>query len=180
MKLFVILFLVYFVSIGPLHAFFGISNDELIYNSMLKSIKPIEKRHRISSSGLGVAGTTREGVRLLRISLERRGKKLTKEEARKLMLSIIEEFVDGMNRDPKFKSNISDYPISDKSLSIILINFDESGMDVYHPFIGEITFAGCISYNTYQPNSYNEVSKEEETYEEALAIVKGGNTMSAP
>lgn len=169
------LFLLGCAPLVPLFAFLGFRDDQLVYDSMLKSIKPIERKYQISSVGTGItAGGEGEGFKVLSITLQRCGKKMGKEEARELIISVVDEFIAELNKDVTIKPFLKDFPLSYKNVDVTIVNYDELGADVYHPFIGGITaVAGSILYNTHEPNSYKDASREEETYEQASAIVKG-------
>ncbi|MFI5344064.1 MAG: hypothetical protein ACHQUC_07580 [Chlamydiales bacterium] len=164
-----------FAPFVPVFAFLGFRDDQLVYDSMLKSIKPIEKKYQVYTVGTGLdGGSEGEGFRVLSITLERRGEKMKKEEARKLIVAVVDEFIVELNKDVKIKPYLKDFPLSYNNVEVTIVNYDDSGADVYNPFIESMTAdSGNICYGILELNSNKYASREKETFEQASAIVKG-------
>lgn len=147
-------------------------NDQLVYSSMINAIKPSEKKYNMERCGIG--GAYDKGFHSLDLTLNRYGKKLTKEEARRIIIDCVDSFIDILNHDEKIRSELRDSPISVKNVSLIIINYETNKSDVFHPYINGISFInGKIIYYTRDPkNKYKFISEERESYEEALAILR--------
>lgn len=156
----------------PLYFMHATSSDQIVYAAMRKAIKPLEKKYHLSSCGIG--GAYKEGYKSLNLMLSRDGDSLNKEQARRLIIACLEEYINNLNADIKIKPYMKEFPISFKSITLTILNHDKFHNEIYHPSIGGIGFnAGEIIYTTYDPNDiYTYSSEETETYEEALAILK--------
>ena len=66
----------------------------------------------------------------------RDGKKLNLEESRKLVVSIVEDYLEAINKNEELRPFLRDYPFTAKNLGIMVINQDENGDEVYDPYIG--------------------------------------------
>lgn len=146
--------------------------DQLVYSIMIKAIKPLEIEYNMERCGIG--GAYDKGFHSLDLMLCRYGDKLTKNEARRIIIDCVNKFIQSINQDKKIQSQLKDYPITVKNVSLIIVNYDKNKNDVFHPYINGISFNnGEIIYTTRDPNNkYKFVSEEIETYEEALSIVK--------
>ena len=101
----------------------------------------------------------------------RRGQKIADvEEARKLILTCVQEFLNEANSNEDFRPLMKVYPFTEKNISIIVIFYDEEGRDIHYPYISSIIKrATAIDYTSMGPTVYDPYAQEiTETYEEAL------------
>ena len=152
------------ISIGPTDPM-DIVSDQII----LTVSERLNKKYGWKLSAIG-GSANKEGVSKLNASYHRRGLKMTDiEEARELILDAIKEFLNEANTNEDFKPLMKDYPFTTQNLSIGIINYDEIGMDVYFPYISDISVgSGKIDYSSLGPEGFSYVRQIKETYEEAL------------
>jgi hypothetical protein len=93
-------------------------------------------------------------------------------EAREKILDCAKEFLDEINHDEAFRPYMKVYPFTSKNLSISILNYDETGKDVFFPYISNINLVGgMIYYKSLDPKVRIPFAKiVKETYEEALEI----------
>lgn len=173
MKFFIKLFsLIFFLSLTD-SGMAKECNDSFVYAKMSKAIRPLNKKYHMSSCGIG--GTWDDGFTSLELMLDRHGDKLTKDQARELIIDCAQTFISSMNKETKISPHLKNFPITFKNVSLIIINYDYSGNYVTYPYISSISLtsdSGYISYKMVDPIDHCKfVSRETESYDEALNIL---------
>lgn len=146
--------------------------NEAYLNSIIKtSIKQLTNRYPLIPAGIG--GGEKDGKAKKEFVAFHIHKKLNKEEARELLVEIVELFLNNINKDKKIEHFLYNKPFTHKNLEFTVFIFDHDGSDIFHPNLGlvSLTSQGTISYVTYQPGRLVKyASEEEEPYEEAYRI----------
>jgi hypothetical protein len=146
-------------------------NEKLMSQIISTSVKQLSNRYGLVQMGIG--GAEKEGKSKREYVGFQIYKKLTKEEARILMVEIVELFLHNINKTKSVSHYLSDNPFTYKNLEFTVIAFNPDGSDVYQPDIGlvSLTRRGTITYVTYKPGTKSEYASEiEEPYEEAYRI----------
>jgi hypothetical protein len=102
------------------------------------------------------------------------------EEARCLLVSVVESFLNEINSDPEVRKNLDVYPFPSKLLTVGVSFVDENGWDRGNGGIsGARLYEGKIRYERYEIYEYTPPAIDgkhfdvhKESYEEALDIVK--------
>lgn len=154
-------------------------NEKLMSGIIKTGIKQLSKRYGLIPIGIG--GGEKDGKSTREYVAFHIHKKLTKEEARILIIEIVELFLHKINGSKEISHYLYDNPFTYKNLEFRVFIFDKDGSDVFHPDLGlvSLTPLGTISFVTYEPGTYaNYASESEEPYEEAYSIAtqKGQNT----
>ncbi|CDZ81073.1 hypothetical protein BN1013_01601 [Candidatus Rubidus massiliensis] len=172
---------IFFILLFPLCLFGWLFNDEdadlkAFENVLYQSAKFLEKKYNVSAMGSG--GSIPEGIiKKFTLSFQMKGI-LTKEECRKLLIAMGADFLQLINNNKEVRPYLYKYPFEAKDININLFIRDEKGNYVEHPNINVADlFLGNLSYETQHydqvKDSLKTISKEQESYEEALKIVKG-------
>jgi hypothetical protein len=95
------------------------------------------------------------------LDFQRYGPPLTEEEARKLIISCLDDYLAVVNKDEDIRSYLKNYPFTPKNIDLGIFNYYPDRTDVYHPYIGTVTAReGKISYYTDEPNKLKYYSKK--------------------
>lgn len=141
-----------------------------LYGFVAKEGKRIGKKYHMSQCGVG--GGADPKIWLMSLSFQRFGSPLTEEEARKLIISCLNDYLGAVNNDESIRPYLKNYPFTSKNISLKIFNYYLDRSDVYHPYIGTVTAReGKISYYTDEPNNLKYYSEKYETYDEAVAIL---------
>lgn len=132
----------------------------------------LEKKYHLSMSAIGGGGDSK-GLRLLNISFDHQGEPFTRDEARKLIVNLTQEFLKEINNDENLRPYLVSFPFTPSNLHIAVIFFDSNRNFIFDPFPIIVSASnGKIGYFTKSPeNLFQDKSKVYELYEEALAIV---------
>jgi len=106
--------------------------------------------------------------------------KITKEDARILLVEVVELILHNINNNKEITPYLHDNPFTFKNLEIALFIFDESRSDIHHPNLGLISLNpwGTISFVTYANEGLcKRASDVEEPYEQAYKIVTQKDTL---
>lgn len=146
--------------------------DRISNKVIARSGARLEKKHRISVSAIGGGGNSK-GLRLLSISFDHRGKRYTKEEARKLLIDLSQEFLKDINEDTDLRPYLITFPFTPLNIDVTVFFYDSEGETIFDPYFCTVSAShGELSYFTESPEDlYQYKTKSYETYEEALAIV---------
>ncbi|CDZ81076.1 hypothetical protein BN1013_01604 [Candidatus Rubidus massiliensis] len=145
-------------------------------NVLYQSAKLLEKKYNVSAMGSG--GSVPEGViKEFTLSFQKKGI-LTKEECRKLVVSMGLDFLHLINTNKEVRPFLYKYPFEPKDICINLFIRDEKENYVEHPNISIADLLlGNLSYETkivnYETDTFKKISLEKESFEDALKIVKG-------
>jgi hypothetical protein len=150
-----------------------LSDAEKGVNTLLaQAAKQLEKKYHMKVIGEG-AGMPRRVINLLILSFRINGS-LTQDEARKLLVECVEEFLQIANSDEKIRPYMKNFPFTPENLDLSVFIYDKNGQDIYNPALGlAASRHGKLFYKTYNKGSFGYASEIEESYEEALKIVNG-------
>ena len=171
---------------ASLFNFFGGSTDpikknEALMNSIVESsIKQLKSRYGLIPVGRG-GGNKDDKSKREYVAFQVRHK-LTKEEARVLLVEIVELFLHNINGNPNIAHYLYNNPFTYHNLEFRVFVLEKDGSDSFDPDIGlvSLTRRGTVNYVTYMPGTLsNRSSDVEESYEEAYKIVTQG-TISEP
>jgi len=146
--------------------------DRLSNKLIAKFISRVEKKYSITASAIGGGGNS-EGLRLLTVGFDHRGEPFTKAQARKLIIDLSQDFLNDINNDLDLKPHLVTFPFSSSNIDICVIFYNTEGRSIFDPYIDTVSASNDkISYCTISPdNEFQYKTKENEPYEEALAIV---------
>ncbi len=138
-----------------------------------RTILKLNKKYNLFLSAIG-GGTDDEGIWLVRLMFDRRGKPYTLQESRAVIVDCIEELLSQINNDVDLRPYLKVYPFTPKNISLFIISYDENGFDIVDPHLSVVSGnGGEINYNTTDPkNPYRHKLDIFESYEEAQAILK--------
>jgi hypothetical protein len=134
--------------------------------------KKLQIKYGLQLVGIG-GGADEKGVWSLDASYKYSGPKILEiEEARKIILNCIEEFLWEANNNLEFRPAMKEFPFSSKNIGILIITYDEKGNLVHFPYISVISHGdGIINYKSLDTKiTLPYVNNRRETYEEALAL----------
>ncbi len=101
-------------------------------------------------------------------------RKLSKEEARHMLIECLEEFLSDINNNTKLKPHLKNHPFTTKNVGIVFYISDTNGDKLFHP---EICVARYSSKDLeFITNDPDQKYKYKEHYEETLDIVKKANS----
>jgi hypothetical protein len=145
---------------------------EMAYKIRNKVAENLSKRYNMKVIGLG--GGMADAVNIVGIHFQIVGP-LPKEELRRILVNSVKELLDGLNNDEKIRPYLKKYPFTSEGTNIAIFVVDKDGMDVFHPNIdvAGVYYSGKLHFNTTdRDNRFEYKTEEEESYEEALEIVK--------
>lgn len=149
-------------------------NMEKLNSIINNSIKQLNKRYGVTSIGRGGSEKDDKSFReSISFSLN---SKLTKDEARILIIEIIELLLHDINNTKEITHFLFNVPYTYKNLQIRVFIYSKDGSDTFHPDIGlvSLTRRGNVNFVTYEPNTnYDYATDIEEPYEEAYKIATG-------
>jgi len=148
----------------------NISGSEHAVNTLLDRIAhSFEKKYKINPMATNVA-MPGGIVKLLGLDFQMRGP-LSKEEIRKILITLGEDFLVFVNSDENIKPYLKNYPFRIENIEITLFFLDLKRMELLDPYIGiaEIS-GGPLNYKilTRTDSILSIKSASEESYEEAL------------
>lgn len=102
------------------------------------------------------------------------------EDARCLLISVAESFLEEINSDPEIRNDLDVYPFRNDRIGISIVFVDENDVNLGNGGISDIYFShGKITYERYEILKYEKPIPSgkhftvlKETYPEALDIVK--------
>ena len=148
--------------------------DKMFYGFVNREGKLIGKKYDMLYCGVGGGGAGKGGIWLMSLSFHRYGLPLTEEEARKLIISCLDDFLTSVNKEEQIKPFLKNYPFTPENIDLGIVNYKADRQDVYHPYISTVAARrGRICFYTEEesrPFTYK--SKKYETYEEAIAILQ--------
>lgn len=146
---------------------------QAVNNVMSKMAKSIEKKYHMRPSGSCISMPD-GNVRKLGFDYKIQGP-LSREEIRKLLLGIGQEFLTIINSDEAIKPFLTKYPFEIENIQSIIFFIDSKGYNLNEPYIGigeiarhKLFYAILIEKNNI-PVTVNEF---EESYEDALKAVQ--------
>ena len=99
---------------------------------------------------------------------------LDKAEARRLIVDCVEEYIAAINASKQIRPFLQNYPVTAANIDIAIFSYNADRRTTYDPYIGTVSCRkGMIYYYTEdKDNEFRYKSETEETYDEALAIIK--------
>ena len=165
----------FFAYVRPPFTYHISENEKMILSVERNAGKQISARNNLQYSGSG-GGNTDGKIRMSSLSFSIR-KPLTKNEARRLIVACIQEYLQIINEDEKLRPALLHYPFTAADVELSVNSKYPDGSRVYDPYIGMV-FNGnnngkvYIYYSSNDPDQeYKYKLEEKETYEEALKIL---------
>jgi hypothetical protein len=151
----------------------GLSEDDkMLYGFINRQGSYLGEKYHMWQSATGIGGMDK--IWLMALSFERYGDPLTEEEARKLIINCVDDFLDAVNRDEQLKPFLKDHPFTAKNLDLDIFNYGKDQVSHYFPYISVVSDSrGKIGFFTEEASiEYGFYTKKYETYDEAVAILK--------
>ena len=178
------MFKIFFVGLPMLFAslfsFFGGNSDPNKKNEALMadivniSTKQLSKRYGLVPVGRGGGNVDYKSKReFIAFQLQH---KLTKDEARILIVEIIELFLHNINNTPEISPYLYDDPFTYKNLEVVIYLSNVDGSKIYDPELGlvALTERGNAKFVTYEFGKLcSYATNEEEPYEESYRLATG-------
>lgn len=152
--------------------------DQISDRTIIRFSKEMKAKRNLLIWGIG--GGADNGVWLLTVSFGMYHAPLTKDEARKLIVGCVEDFLTTINQDEELKPYLKTYPFTSKNVELNIFLYGPDKSRILSPYIADISSTeGIIYYGINDPNNqYKYLSRTSETYEEALAILKKQEEMN--
>jgi hypothetical protein len=125
--------------------------------------------------GNGLAGMDK--IWQIALDFERYGDPLTEEEARKLIVNCVNDFLTAVNNNQQLKPLLRDYPFTANNIDLTIFNYDKNRSLYQYPSIAIVNASkGKVSFFTkHESIKYGYHTEKYETYDEAIAILKKQN-----
>lgn len=137
------------------------------------SIRQLSTRYGVIPIGTGGSNVDHKSKREF-VAFQLR-QKISKEEARILIVEIVELLLHNINGNKEIKNYLYNQPFSYRNLEIALFIRETDNSKIFHPNIGlvNLTQRGTVNFVTYDPNDSfcGYATDIEESYEEAYKIV---------
>ncbi|MBA2727930.1 MAG: hypothetical protein H0U49_07145 [Parachlamydiaceae bacterium] len=157
----------------------GHISDEikLARSIMINVAKTLEQRYQIKIIGFSEAG---DKDYYNKIGLEFNVYRvLSKDEGREILIGCTEELLKSINSNSELQRYLQPYPFIVENVDIALYVYQLDGSDTYYPDISVITnWGGKIEFKTESKelkHKFGYTTREKESYEEALKIVRTQN-----
>lgn len=147
-------------------------NEALMTRIVNSSIKQLSTRYGVVAIGTG-GGNVEDKSRFESVSFNLYHK-LNKEEARILLVEVVELFLHNINQNKDISPYLYDNPFTYRNLEFVIFLYNENGSDLFHPELGAVSLTprGTISFVTYESSEICKRATDiEEPYEEAYRIV---------
>ncbi len=143
---------------------------ELVYATLAKSVKIIQKKYGLRAAGLGSAmpgGPIRELV----LAFQAKGP-LSKDELRKILILAAREVVSLVTNNQEMQQYLYDPPFTIKNVQLIIYNHDKKNYPSHYPNVSVVQISkGILTYRSTDPNNtFVYKTCVDETYEEALQL----------
>lgn len=150
----------------------GPSDDEKIIYGVINTVgKSLSAKHQMRQIGTGLGGMDK--LWLVSLVFEKQDLHMTEQEARRLMVSCVDEFIEAVNTNQELRPLLKVYPFTAENISLAIHNVSSERRDPAHPFIATVSASrGKMMYltrNKEQPIRYE--SEKQETFAEAVAIL---------
>ena len=146
---------------------------KMMYGFVGKTGKDLGLKYGMNPDGIG-GGATKEGIWLMCLSFEKRGDSLTEQQARKLITSNANDFLELINNDERLKPFLKEYPFTIKNIKLSIHSSDHNGNSYADPFIATVNISrGEIGYFTFEiADRFPYKTEKYELFEESIAILK--------
>jgi hypothetical protein len=131
----------------------------------------LAKRHNMIACG--GSGGMMDTVNHVGISFQKVGV-FSKDEARKIVVDCVEELLRAFNEDEEIRPHLQNYPFTTNNIRVSIF-FCIAGGEIYYPDFAVVGLsAGDIVFRASEEGKRQLLTyDEEESYEEALSIVRG-------
>jgi hypothetical protein len=135
--------------------------------------KQMEEKYGFHPCAFG-GGATEEGIWLFSIHFDYYHEPMLIDQARRLIVSCAEEFLELINSSEEIRPYLKNYPSTAKNIEIHIYFTDIDRKKIYDPYLTVVSInEGIIRYKTEEEgNSFEYKSNIRESYEEALDILK--------
>ena len=152
---------------------YEIPQTEKAVNNLLHQIEiSLTKKYKIKAIATDVSMPGGD-VRLLGLDFAIRGP-LSKEQIRKILIDLVQEFLANVNSDETVRPYLIHYPFKIENINITLFLKDAKGYGIDDPSIGIAEISrGILAYETiFRTDGMPSIkTAAEESYEEALKVV---------
>ena len=150
--------------------------EQLVNQILADAAKIIRDKCCLHPSGAGAAMP--EGpIRKLVLTFDTK-KPHTKEELRKLLIETAHVLLNQVTQNEEVQQFIYEKPFTIKNVQITIFNRQKNGLNVLDPGVSNVQIMrGVLNYSSIdQEDRFKYKNKHEESYEEAMEILKKSNT----
>lgn len=147
--------------------------EDKMSNDLIRRFgKYTQEKYGLCLCGLG-GGADPGKIYLLNLAFQATQQPISKDDARKLILTIHDELLAEINHDVELKPYLKFYPFTSENVDIKVYFRNKDRSDVFYPYIRAASIAkGKLIFATKDPEEkYGYKTWDEETYKEAVAIV---------
>ncbi|PJD93785.1 MAG: hypothetical protein CK425_12410 [Parachlamydia sp.] len=143
-------------------------NEEAVNDLLYRIAHSFEKKYKVNTIATNVA-MPRGIVKLLGLDFQVRGP-LSKEEIRKILIALSQDFLVSVNSDEAIKPYLENYPFEIKNIEITLFFMDSRNIRLNDPYLGIAGISrGKLDYQILITTDIPSIKSEfDESYEEAL------------
>jgi hypothetical protein len=105
-------------------------HSKMLYGFNAKMGKFFGKKYAMSMYGTG-GGAKKDGIWQFSLSLERCGNPLTENEARRLIINCLDDFLEAANSDEELRPFLKTYPFKPESIDLAIFSSDKEGYTHY-------------------------------------------------
>ena len=137
-----------------------------------KTAKKLSKKYQLDPAGSG--GSMMHDVEMLALSFNCY-RPLSIDESRRLVVGCVNEYLNSVNENKEIRPYLHNFPFTEENLEIVIFFYENNNFKDVQP--GQVSCAstvkGKIFYHTKDSqDEYKLETLHQETYEEALRIVK--------
>jgi hypothetical protein len=144
------------------------SRGQIVNDLLYRTANSFEKKYKINAIATTIS-MPGGAVKLLGLDFQVRGP-LSKEEIRKILIDLAQDFVVSVNSDEAIKPYLENYPFEIKNIEITLFFMDSRNIRLNDPYIGIAGISrGKLDYQILITTDIPSIKSEfDESYEEAL------------
>lgn len=144
---------------------------KIIYGAINSAGKSLSAKHRMRQMGNGVGAMDK--LWLASLDFENHDLLMTEQEARCLIVSCVNEFIEALNNSRELRPFLKVYPFTAENIELAVYNCGSAQQDAIHPFISIVSMSrGKITYFTRNKDKPIRFESEKyETFAEAVAIL---------
>lgn len=130
--------------------------------------REIQQKFHVTQIGSG--GGMRDTVNLICLAFDYRNPTMTQDEARELIVPILQLFLQRINENEEIRPYLKNYPFLIDNIEVSIIIHDYEGRILVDPSVAIVSSClGDVSYAILHPEGlYKEKNKYRETYAEAI------------
>lgn len=139
---------------------------------MADCIQDINKTYGTSCYGSG--GSFLDGVKIISLSFSARDMNLTIDESRVLVVNTVEKLLKRVNDDERIRPHLEHFPFTSNGAEVSISFHDDNGERVGEDFVAYVSTneKGRVYYSTYDHSAEKLKNLHEESYAEAVRIVR--------